>query len=380
MVLDDLTARTLLDALPQAGLVIDGDGGIVDGNHAASVLLAARSVPRGHTILRYLPEEERVRLDPLAWLRRWADHPDAPELQHVHLIARGEDGREKPVRVQVGSLSTEPRLYVVLLSDVSEEQAERHRTRDAHRLAARLLAISADGIINVDERLAITYANTSAERLFDYPRGTLLGKPLSVLLPERFRASHDRFIRDFMNAPEAARLMGQRGEIAGQTRGGEEIPLEASIAKVTVGQQRVFSAHLRDLRPRKSAEGALARSEARFRAAFDHALQAMALIAPDGRVLEMNPAARQLLPEWVDPVGQPFAVLPFWSGNPAGTAAELERAVSGCLAGRAFRTTARVKRRDGVEQILDLALSPVTADEGAFAVLAEAHYLADRVD
>ena len=181
MLLDELTARTLLGVLPQAALVIDGDGGIVDGNRAAGVLLATRSIPRSQSILRYLPEEERVRLDPLAWLRRWADHPDAPELRHVHLICRDDHGREKPVRVQVGSLPGDHRLYVVLLYDVSEEQAQRQRVRDAHRLAAQLLAMSADAIVNVDERLEITYANGSAERLFDYPRGTLIGKPLPFL-------------------------------------------------------------------------------------------------------------------------------------------------------------------------------------------------------
>jgi PAS domain S-box-containing protein len=145
-----------------------------------------------------------------------------------------------------------------------------------------------------------------------------------------------------------------------------------------VDQHQVFSAHLRDLRPRRAVQTALARSEARFRTAFDHAQQAMALLSPDGRVVEMNPAARRLLPEWVEPIGQPFSVLPFWSGDPAGTAAELERAVAGCLAGHPYRSAGRVKRADGTEQALDLSLSPVRADSGTFAIIAEARLLGPR--
>jgi PAS domain S-box-containing protein len=378
MVLDDLSARTLLDALPQPALVIDSEGVIVDGNAAAAVLLGAASLPRGRNILRYLPEEERARLNPLAWLRRWAEHPDAPELQHVRLLCRDEQGIEKPLRVRTGVLPTGARSYLLLLDDVSAEDARAQRTRAAHRLAARVLAISADGIINVDQDLIIRYANASAETLFDYPPGALLGQPLAVLLPERFRDGHVASMRRFAAEPSPARLMGQRGEIRGVTRTGEEVPLEASITKVTVDQHQVFSAHLRDLRPRRAVQTALARSEARFRTAFDHAQQAMALLSPDGRVVEMNPAARRLLPEWVEPIGQPFSVLPFWSGDPAGTAAELERAVAGCLAGHPYRSAGRVKRADGTEQALDLSLSPVRADSGTFAIIAEARLLGPR--
>lgn len=375
MSFDDLSARQLLDALPQPGLVIDTNGVIVHGNAASAGLLAAAAPPRGRNILEFLPEEERARLDPLAWLRRWAERPEAPELQHVRLLCRDERGVEKPVQVRVAALPTAARAYLVMLEDVTEAQSREQRTRAAHRLAARVLAISADGIINVDEDLRITYANASAERLFGYEPGTLTGQPLATLLPERFRASHEVFMRRFAAETAPARLMGQRGEISGLARDGEEIPLEASITKVTMDRGQVFSAHLRDLRPRNAARAALERSEARFRMAFDHAQQAMALLAPDGRVLEMNPAARSLLPEWVDPIGQPFAVLPFWSGDPAGAAAVLERAVADCLAGKPYRAPARVKRVDGADQALDLTLSPVRAADGAFAVIAEARFL-----
>ena len=55
----------------------------------------------------------------------------------------------------------------------------------------------------------------------------------------------------------------------------------------------MFSAHLRDLRPRKLPKPQLAQTRLRCTMVFDHAVQAMALIDPDGTVLEMNAAARQ---------------------------------------------------------------------------------------
>ncbi|MDZ7670825.1 MAG: PAS domain S-box protein [Gammaproteobacteria bacterium] len=251
MTIEYLSARDLLEALPDATLIIDRGGVIVSGNRAVNTLLDTEWVPVGESILLFLPEQERSRLNPLTWLQRWGDEPHAPELAHVRLWCRDRAGEEKAVRVRVGRLPTEPITYLVMLVDVTQEQAREHRTRSAHRLAARLLDISADGILNVDESLKIVYANPSAERLFGYPHGTLVGQPLGELLPERFRDAHERFMGRFAQESSPSRLMGDRAEICGLTRSGDEIPLEASITKVTMDHGLVFSAQLRDLRPRR---------------------------------------------------------------------------------------------------------------------------------
>ena len=60
-------------------------------------------------------------------------------------------GNELPARVRVGRLrSEEETLYVVMLQDISRDQSRQQQTRSAHRLAARVLAISADAIVTVD--------------------------------------------------------------------------------------------------------------------------------------------------------------------------------------------------------------------------------------
>ncbi len=374
MAIETLGAADLLEALPEPAIVIDADGQIVAGNRAARKLLATDGEPSGH-IVDFLPEEERSRLDPLTWLKRWADRPGAPELAHVRLWCRDRRGVDKAVRVRVGLLPGAEPSYLVMMVDVTEEQARQYRTRSAHRLAARVLAISADAIVNVDETLHIVYANPSAEALFGWPAGGLVGRPLASLLPERFRERHEAFMRAFAADPTPSRLMGQRSEILGLTRGGDEVPLEASITKVTTDRGLVFSAHLRDLRPRKAAEAELDRSRARFQTVFEHARQAMALVTRDGRVEAMNPAARRLLPAGVDPVGQPFAALPFFAADPKGAAEGLATALQQALNGQAYQAEARVRLPDGSERRLDFTLSPVTGNEGTFAVIAEAHDL-----
>lgn len=155
------------------------------------------------------------------------------------------------------------------------EITELARTREALGLSqAKLSAILAgalDAIISIDERQRIRLFNEGAERIFGYAAEEVLGEPLEVLLPERFREVHRGQVADFGRSPVTARLMGERGEIVGRRKDGELFPAEASIAKGEVRGRRLYTAVLRDITGRREAERERARllereQEARRRA------------------------------------------------------------------------------------------------------------------
>ncbi|MCP5182545.1 MAG: PAS domain S-box protein [Pseudomonadales bacterium] len=375
MKLETIGALSLLGSFPEPALVIDAAGDIRYGNPAAGTLLGVDGFRGGESITTYMPEDERSRLRPLEWLKRWADVPDAPEIRHVHLVCRSQDGTRIPTRVRVGRLETEPPHYVVLLQDIRDEQTRIQQTREAHRLAARMLAISMDAVLAVDASFKVIHANVAAERLFGYPSGGLLNKPLNLLLPERFRMAHQPAIDRFAAEPAPARLMGERAEIVGLTRSGEEVPLEASIAKITTANGFVFTAQVRDLRPRKAAEATLRETLASLRTVFENALQAMALLTPDGRVREMNAAARQLLPLDTPFAGEAFSALPFWSASPDDREGFLRQALAAAAAGRVYRGDVSVRLPDGAEHTLDFSLTPVMEGGDVRAIIAEARDL-----
>jgi PAS domain S-box-containing protein len=114
-------------------------------------------------------------------------------------------------------------------------------------LLADIVAISADAVICLDQNHRITLFNEGAVRIFGWSMAEMMGQPLDRLLPERARGVHSAHIQGFRKAEDHARLMGERREISGVRKSGEEFPAEASIAKVHSGDSVVYSVVLRDI-------------------------------------------------------------------------------------------------------------------------------------
>lgn len=119
-----------------------------------------------------------------------------------------------------------------------------------------------DGIVIVDRAGRIELLNTQAERMFGYRRRELIGEPVEVLMPERFRTAHVAR-RDEYHAAPRTRPMGAGLELFGRRKDGSEFPVEISLSPAE-DAVRVMSI-IRDITERKHAEAALHESERRSR-------------------------------------------------------------------------------------------------------------------
>ncbi|MDE3172619.1 MAG: PAS domain S-box protein, partial [Gemmatimonadota bacterium] len=119
---------------------------------------------------------------------------------------------------------------------------------------AAIIGISADAIIAVDRDQRITFFNDGASRIFGYSPDEILGQPIDVLLPAQARKIHHKHVEQFIRAELPARRMGERQEIAGRRKNGEEFPAEAAIARLESNGQFYGSVVLRDITERKLME------------------------------------------------------------------------------------------------------------------------------
>lgn len=136
------------------------------------------------------------------------------------------------------------------------EHAAMHRVLPPD-LFSGLLAISADAVIAVDDEQRIIFFNEGAERIFGWSADDLGGQFLEVLLPHRYREAHRGHVHGFGAAHGRARLMGERQQLSGLRRNGEEFPCEAAIQRIEVEGRNVYAAVLRDISARQRAEDAL---------------------------------------------------------------------------------------------------------------------------
>src|ERR687885_2672944 len=140
-----------------------------------------------------------------------------------------------------------------------------------------LLEAAPDSVVIVDQGGAIQMVNRQTEVLFGYPREELLGQPIEVLLPERFRARH-RGHRGTYSSDPHTRPMGVGLELFGRRKDGAEFPVEISLSPMSSEDESVVISIIRDVTGRKETEQRL-RATAKDLARSNAELEQFAYVA-----------------------------------------------------------------------------------------------------
>lgn len=108
----------------------------------------------------------------------------------------------------------------------------------------------ADAIITIDEQGVIDTINPAAEKLFGYATQELLGKNISMLMPEPDRNNHNEYIARYLQTGDA-RILGSTRELVGQRKDGSVFPMEVAISEMEMGDSRYFIGIMRDITERR---------------------------------------------------------------------------------------------------------------------------------
>lgn len=175
---------------------------------------------------------------------------------------------------------------------------------------ANVVETAMDAIVTVDDQQRIIVFNPAAEQTFGYRKSDVIGKPLDTLMPERFRTAHRRHVERFGETGVTSRRMGSQQVLVALHSDGSEFPIEASISQHTDGDQKLFTAILRDVGERLRNEARLERSEAQLRGILDSAMDAIITVDARQRVSFYNDAAETMF-GWsrADVDGKPLSML-----------------------------------------------------------------------
>jgi PAS domain S-box-containing protein len=172
-----------------------------------------------------------------------------------------------------------------------------------------LLETAPDGIVVVNSDGHIVLVNPQTEKVFGYSRDELLGKPVEILMPERFREVHVEHRQGYCAHP-ITRPMGLDLALVGRRKDGSEFPADISLSPLEIEGRAFVMSLIRDITKRKQVEEALRDSEKRYRDLAETARDIIFALSGDGIIISLNPAFETitgwLRTEWI---GKPFEAM-----------------------------------------------------------------------
>jgi PAS domain S-box-containing protein len=249
----------------------------------------------------------------------------------------------------------------VLSTEIAERkraEAELTRSEARHRL---VVEAASDAVISIDERGMITLANPATKSVFGHEPAELIGKPLTVLMPESMRTLHEAGYKRYLETGER-RLNWKGAEVTARRANGADFPVEVSFGEMTTHETKIFTGFIRDISEKKRAEEAL-RASGRNLSLIINTMPVLAWSAlPDGAVEFFNQ-------RWLDYTGFTPAQAQGWGWTEAIHPDDIHRITEYwrtiIVSGGSGEIEARLRHFDGDYRWFLFRVDPMRDESGA---------------
>jgi PAS domain S-box-containing protein len=206
-----------------------------------------------------------------------------------------------------------------------------------------ILESAVAAIVTIDSGGRIETVNPAAEQMFGYAAGELVGRNVSMLMPEPYRGQHDTYLAKYL-ATGRRQIIGIGREVAGLRKDGTTFPMHLSVGEFAIGETRYFTGTILDLSAQRAAEQRFEREQALFRVIFESMPDPRVVCDTAGAIRLVNPSFTRVFGYAESEVlGESVAVLfestETWQGFVAAQAAARE--------GGAMPRTVQFRRKSG---------------------------------
>ncbi len=127
------------------------------------------------------------------------------------------------------------------------------RTPEETSLLSLIIETAPDAIITADDDGRILSFSPAAERIFGHLEEEIVGKNLTVLMPEPYRSEHAGYMDRYLKTGEK-HIIGKGREVRAMRKSGENFVAELAVGELKFGKQHVFTGFIRDANDRAKAE------------------------------------------------------------------------------------------------------------------------------
>jgi PAS domain S-box-containing protein len=166
-----------------------------------------------------------------------------------------EDGQHASIVHKFPLFNEGGEIYAIggIVTDITERKKEESARQFSDERYRVLVETANDAVLSIDETGAILFANPATTALFGYDSNELIGRPLTVLMPEFLRRLHEIGLKQYL-ATGRRHINWQGAQLTGLRKSGQEFPVEMSLGEMTQNGRRIFTGFIRDISERKQAE------------------------------------------------------------------------------------------------------------------------------
>jgi two-component system, sensor histidine kinase and response regulator len=190
---------------------------------------------------------------------------------------------------------------VLALPNPAELQQLNEELKISQARVTGILDTASDAIISINAKQHITLFNRAAEKIFGYTVEEALGQSLELLLLKRFAeldrqqvSNVDEYNKYNSEQSSNTRQMGEHSELFARRKDGTHFPAEASISRLEVAGEIVFTVFLHDISERKQAEAKLQEQQQFLRQVIDTNPNLIFVKDWDGKFILANQAVADI--------------------------------------------------------------------------------------
>ena len=147
-----------------------------------------------------------------------------------------------------------------MAQDITERQQAEEALREREARLSSVISTAPDAIITIDERGIVQSFSNSAETLFGYAAGEVIGRNVKMLMPQPHQGKHDGYLARYRRTGEK-RIIGIGRQVEAQRKDGTIFPMELSVGEVLLGATRIYTGFIRDITARAKMEQELRQAQ-----------------------------------------------------------------------------------------------------------------------